>query len=130
SYAIENLNKTIRTSHTIDGGGSEIFVIDNNTSRSYCYAFNGNKLEIKVGTDSDSDCSDIGASFAEIVGDNSIDVSGSFSVKETDRSVGERGFVRTNIELRYVADALDNFEDDVVVIQSSVSLRDYGYNVP
>lgn len=125
SYAIEKLNKTIRTSHTIDGGGNEIFIIDNNTSESYCYFFDDNKLKLKTGNDSATDCGNIGGTASEIVGDSKIEISGSFSVKETDQTVFERGFVRTNIKIRYIDN--NDVNDDEIVIQSSVSLRDYGF---
>jgi len=128
SFAIEALNKTIRTSHTVDGGGSEVFIIDNNSSNSYCYSFGSDKLRRKTGADSATSCSDIGGAFSDIVGSGEILVSGSFAIKQTDRSAGERGFVRTNIRISHETDAIDNFDDDEIIIQSSVSLRDYGYN--
>lgn len=127
-YAIESLNKAIRTSHYIDGGGDEIFIIDNITGNSFCYRFNGDVLAEKMGNASATSCSDIGASFSDIVSDPDIEVTGSFSIKETDRDNSERGFVRTNIVLTYEADEREGFEEDEIIFQSSVSLRDYGYS--
>jgi len=138
-YAIEILNKTIRTSNNVDGsnaanGGDEIFIIDNYTKQGYCYKFNSNKLQRKIGV---SSCADGSVAFTDIVGSdsfNDIEVTGYFKIKPTDRVASvpdkKRGFVRTWIELTYPASAQDNFEDDVFRLQSSVSLRDYGYNSP
>jgi len=128
SYAIEALNKSIRTSHHIAGGGDEIFIIDNVTGNSFCYRFNGNVLEEKTGNDTANDCSDISASFSDVISHPEIEVTGSFSIKRTDRDNSERGFVRTNIVLKYTANEREGFEEDEILIQSSVSLRDYGYS--
>ncbi len=128
-YAIEILNKTIRTSHKIDGGGSEIFILDNVDNQSHCYKFENNKLKRKIGPDTASNCGDISEAFTDIVGSDEIKVVGTFKLKETDRAAFERGFIRTNLKLSYTATAQDNFQNDEVIIQSSVSLRDYGFNL-
>lgn len=130
SFAVESINKTIRTSNTIDSDSDgEVFIIDNNTGRSYCYFFSGDKLRRKTGDNTAADCDDIGGATYDLVGTNDIKVSGSFKVKESDLSNGERGFVRTNVIIEYQASAQDNFSNDKIIIQSGVSLRDYGYNL-
>lgn len=128
-YAIEVINKTIRTSHKINGDSSELFILDNLTEKSHCYKFDGSVLKRKIGDSSASNCGEIGEAFIKIVGSNEITVTGTFEIKETDRDDDERGFVRTNIKLKYTASAQDNFENDEVILQSSVSLRDYGFNL-
>jgi len=130
SYAIESINKTIRTSHTINDGGNKIFFIDNYLERSYCYSFEEGKLMRKTGDETMTECNDITDDSSEIVGSDKVEISGTFKIKKTDRESEskERGFVRTNLEIKYLADNLDKFDDDKIIIQSSVSLRDYGYN--
>ncbi len=127
-YAIEILNKTIRTSHKINDGGTEIFVLDNVDNQGHCYRFENDKLKRKIGpANSVSSCLDINdAAFIDIVGNNEIKVTGTFKLKETDLASDKRGFVRTNFKLSYATTDQDNFQDDEVIIQSSVSLRDYG----
>lgn len=127
SYAIESINKLIRTSHDINGDSSEIFIIDNdNASESYCYRFTADKLERGVGPGTAASCAGV-SSFSDIVGGGGVEVTGSFNIKETNRASNERGLVRTNLILSYPVDVASGFEADEITIQSSVSLRDYGY---
>jgi prepilin-type N-terminal cleavage/methylation domain-containing protein len=132
SYAIERLNKSIRTSNNVEGYTSEdeIFIKDNKTGANYCYFFQGDKLRVKTSaTDSHDECSDISNSTAsDLVGGGKTEISGSFKVKETDRDNSKRGFVRTNIVIKYNGDRV--VDEDEIVIQSSVSLRDYGFYDP
>lgn len=133
SYAIEKLNKSIRTSNHIKGDSSEdkIFIRDNLTGINYCYFFDSGegKLKMKTSTsDTDDECSDITSSPSDLVGNSKTEITGSFKVKETDRGNNKRGFVRTNIIIEYSGDRV--VDDDKITIQSSVSLRDYGFYDP
>ncbi|MFW5885068.1 MAG: PilW family protein [Patescibacteria group bacterium] len=136
-FTVEALNKTIRTSHTINADEPDfkksdaIFIKDNATDKSYCYKFKGGKLlkkDVTTSTEVNS-CSDVGTGFYEVVAFESDEgqVNGGFYVKYTDRFKDKRGFVRTVIELEY-GDSDSPFEKSEVLFQSSVSLRDYGYN--
>ena len=138
-FAIETLNKRIRTSHEIsddDGdasqfsSSSEIFFIDNVDGSRYCYMFAGNKLIADRVPDTSEalDCShgDFG-SFVDLVGtdDGKVEVDGAFFVKQTNENNRRRGFVRTVVEINYNDAAALVTEKDQVEIQSGVSLRDY-----
>lgn len=131
SYAIENLSKTIRTSNEIEvgAGDKELFIVDNSTGGRYCYHFNNNKLQVKIGDPSDDDCDDISNASSDMVGGDGVEVDGFFRVKQTDRDNNERGFVRINIILNYPTSNRENFDDDEIMVQSSVSLRDYGFDL-
>jgi hypothetical protein len=136
-FAVEALNKTIRTSHTINADNlnfnqsDTIFIKDNANDKSYCYKFEDDKLWKKDGTTSTevNSCSGMSGGFYEVVafepGEGTV--SGGFYVKDTDRFDDKRGFVRTVIKLEY-GDSNSPFEKSEVLFQSSVSLRDYGYN--
>jgi prepilin-type N-terminal cleavage/methylation domain-containing protein len=133
SYAIEFINKSVRTSHKViqEDGGKKLFIIDNETEKSYCYFFDesNNQLKRKSGGDSAGKCEEITGDFVTLAGDEQITVTGEFKVKETKRE-GEnktRGFVRTRIEIEN-EDDFSNQQDDKMIIQSSVSLRDYGFD--
>jgi len=133
SYAIEFINKTARTSNTIEEGGSKLFVIDNLAGNSYCFYFDDDKLKRKVGGSGAGDCNDIPTANSSVVaGSDKVEVDGSFQLKETDRNSTppRRGFIRTNIKLTSLSEDFDDFIDDEMIIQSSVSLRDYGFNSP
>ena len=144
-FAIESLNKKIRTSSNINDGDannfsprSEVFIIDNLDGSRHCYKFvdgGGGYGELQVGviTDSSSsatDCDDAGFSglFSSLVGAGKVMVvmgESNFYVKPTDETSGDRGFVRTSITIQYNDPTVPPAERDTVVIQSGVSLRDY-----
>jgi type II secretory pathway pseudopilin PulG len=140
-FAIEFLNKTIRTSHTIHsddmsfGNSSKIFIKDNAEDKSYCYKFDNNKLfkkEAVTSTEVNS-CGEMPStsSFYRVVGSEEINVSGGFFAKDTDVSGNERGLVRTVVELSYEGSATGSspFEKSGdLVMQSTVSIRDYSFN--
>lgn len=134
SYAIEKLNKSIRTSNHIKGDSSEdkIFTRDNLTGINYCYFFDSGDNRLKMKTDNDSghdECSEITSTASDLVGSSETEISGTFKVEETDRITdNKRGFVRTNIVIEYSGDRV--VDDDKITIQSSVSLRDYGFYDP
>lgn len=144
-FAIEALNKKIRTSHEIndgdlsDGGAGdysrekEVFVIDNVDLTKYCYKFDSTDNKLKMGkvltTDAGyaatADCGDF-ATLSELVGNGGkIKVTGNFYVKATDESNSQRGFVTTVISIEYLDGANLVFGSDKFSIQSSVSVRDY-----
>jgi prepilin-type N-terminal cleavage/methylation domain-containing protein len=131
-YAIEFISKMTRTSHNINSDNEkELFIKDNRENNSYCYLIDGdNKLKRKAGDNSAMSCSDIDSSnYVEVAGTEDIEIDGFFKVIETDRSAGIRGFVQLNIVLSN-KDSVVNFseKDDEMVIQTLVSLRDYGFN--
>ncbi|MFO7807341.1 MAG: type II secretion system protein [Candidatus Moraniibacteriota bacterium] len=137
-FAIESLNKTIRTSNNISVSVSdfnksdEIFIKDNVENKSYCYEFSGNRLQRKEATTSTeiNSCSDITSAFYELVGSSQVNVGGGFFVKDTDIPGGERGIVRTVIELSYES-PIENSpygQSGDLLLQSAVSLRDYSFN--
>lgn len=139
SYAMEFINKSIRTSNSIafDESGDEsdeIFIVDNFTEDRICYFFEDKQLKRKIGESDDISCDDISSEAVSVAGDNKVEITGKFKIKETDLTPESgkdktRGFVRTTVELKYTADAIDNFEEDKMTIQSSVSLRDYGFEL-
>jgi type II secretory pathway component PulJ len=134
SYAIEFINKAVRTSNNIKEGDcngdvcKELFVIDNYTDDRYCFYFDDSKIKRKIGSSGNS-CSEI-ADESVLAGNSKVKVEGTFSVKKTDRDEDQRGFIRTNIKLTYEVEKIDDFADDEMIIQSSVSLSDYGFNSP
>jgi prepilin-type N-terminal cleavage/methylation domain-containing protein len=134
SYAIERLNKSIRTSNNIEvhSSGERIYIKDNKTSTHYCYFFQSNKLRVSNRTKAQCLGSTFATSASDLVGSSKTEISGSFKVKETVRTAGggtdKRGFVRTNIVIKYNGDRV--VDEDEIVIQSSVSLRDYGFYDP
>ncbi len=138
-FAIETLNKKIRTSHQLsddDGdssqfeSSSEIFFIDNVDGSRYCYKFLADKLVVDKVPDT-SEALDCGHSdfnnFVDLAGtdDGKIIINGAFFVKQTNASNRKRGFVRTVIEVTYNNTGTMVAEKDNVKIQSGVSLRDY-----
>ncbi len=146
-FVTESANKKIRTSHNISDGAlndfsrsDEIFIIDNVGAVKYCYMFDGanNALTVaKIAPTEGSygaanDCSAAGftGNFSNVVGGgvgigSKISVTGGFFVKNTDEAINDRGFVRTVIVIEYNDTALSPSERDKVLIQSSVSIRDY-----
>ena len=145
-FAVEALNKKIRTSNNINGGADgtannytpstdQIFVIDNVDGTKYCYKFVGapnNKLQIaKIGTTDGGylaalDCSSGSFVFSDLVGMGTgpVEVTGRFYLKNSDEINDQRGFVTTVIEISYNDGGLPA-ERDSFNIQSSVSVRDY-----
>jgi len=143
-FAIETMNKKIRTSHDIsdheesDGTdftfkSAELFFVDNVDGSRICYQFNGasSTLEIAKADEGDphDDCNDfLAGDFTEVVGGagGDIEVDGGFFIKQSQPAnpTNERGFVRTVVEIKY-NDGGPVAEKDTVVIQSGVSLRDY-----
>ncbi|MDZ7612227.1 MAG: type II secretion system protein [Candidatus Moranbacteria bacterium] len=139
-FAVESLNKTIRTSHEIKADDESfdqsqtIFVEDNAQEKSYCYQFDNNKLQRKEAQrGAVNDCSGtFDSGFYDLVGSDEVAVNGGFYVKETVNSGSdkERGFVRTVVNLEYTGGGSNSpFEKSSVLFQSSVSLRDYGYDL-
>lgn len=144
-FAIESLNKKIRTSSNISDGDAddftkegEVFIIDNLDGSKHCYKFvdgDGDgygELEVGIvdGTSSATDCSDADFSgkFSSLVGAGKVMVvmsESNFYVKPTDEASGARGFVRTSITIQYDDPSVPPAERDTIVIQSGVSLRDY-----
>jgi prepilin-type N-terminal cleavage/methylation domain-containing protein len=127
-YAIEFINKAARTSNTIKGENDKLFVIDNYAGASYCFYFEGNKLKRKVGGSGASNCASISTTPSVIAGSDKVKVNGTFSIKETDRNSNQRGFIRTSVIISHESESIDDFDEDRMIIQSSVSLRDYGFN--
>ena len=125
NFAIESMSRHIRTSNHIDDGGDEVFIKDNVDGSTYCYEFADGKLTEKKGDDTATKCDDITTASYELAGTDDVSVSGSFRVKETNLSRGRRGFVTINIVVEYIASALDDFNDDKIIIQTGVSSRDY-----
>ncbi len=130
SYAIEKLNKTIRTSNNIKvhSSGERIFIIDNKTKANNCYFFQDYKLKFSNKTEDECFGGSYDAGAADLVGSSKTKISGSFKIKETDRVNNQRGFVRTNIVIEYSGNNI--IDNDKIIIQSAVSLRDYGFNNP
>lgn len=138
-FAIEGLNKRIRTSSNIEfesgrewsGNNKKLYIKDNVKGDGYCYQIvDGDKLTVvkNAGGGSLSDCSSGGET---LVGGNAdIKVSGSFFVKDTDEDVDkERGLVTTVLTIGYEPNnTTDPYQKDSFTIQSTVSLRDYGMN--
>jgi prepilin-type N-terminal cleavage/methylation domain-containing protein len=130
SYAIEFISKMARTSHDISSNDpKELFIKDNQENNSYCYSIVDNKLKRKSGDSSVSSCADIGSSYVDVAGSDDIEVDGFFTLEETDKSTNKRGFVQVSVTLRNKTSPIDfSSEDDEIVIQTLVSLRDYGFN--
>jgi prepilin-type N-terminal cleavage/methylation domain-containing protein len=130
-FAIESISKKARTSSGINGGGQEVFFIDNaQEDVSYCYQFTTNGsgvdvLQVGEGTADFSSCSDI-TTFNELLGESKTDITGSFEVVETDNSVDPktRGQLKISIKITYEG-GLGVQSNSERVIQSTVSLRDY-----
>lgn len=140
-FAIETLNKKIRTSHDIKDlddvtqftiESPYLFFIDNVDGSRNCYYFNAvtNTLQFCKGPDDTTlgNCQDLiddGQSFVDLAGGSgNVEVTGRFFIKESDPASEVRGFVRTVVEINY-NDGGRVAEKDTVVIQSGVSLRDY-----
>lgn len=143
-FAIEALNKKIRTSNSISGGSAgsdnnysatdQVFVIDNVDRTKYCYKFDtaNNKLVMgKVPTTdavayaATADCGDF-TTFSDLVGNGGkIKITGDFYLKDTETTNNRRGFVTTVINIEYADSASTFAEKDLFTIQSSVSVRDY-----
>lgn len=149
-FAMEQLNKKIRTSHLVTtnglagggagenystGGETNLLVIDNVDDKPYCYEFYDIYLVVKEDLlspgDSNGngvmDCSDIDNMALEgnpVVGGGVITVTGKFFVKETDAS-SQRGMVTTVVEIQYNSGSSDPNQKEIIRLQSTVSVRDY-----
>ena len=138
-FAIEKLNKKIRTSKEINGddgivtsltGSNEVFFVDNVDATKQCFKFENDKLFFDA-IDADSDavnCSHADFNnFEALIGsdDGKIKVSGEFILRQTDSVQNDRGFVRTVVTIKYNDASTMVTEKDSVTIQSGVSLRDY-----
>lgn len=131
SYAIEFISKMARTSHDINSNDpKELFIKDNQENSSYCYSIIDKKLKRKTGDNSAMSCSDIdNSNYVEVAGSDDIEIDGVFTLEETDKSMNKRGFVQISATLRNKVSSIDfSSEDDEIVIQTLVSLRDYGFN--
>jgi prepilin-type N-terminal cleavage/methylation domain-containing protein len=125
SYTIEFVNKVARMSHEVEESSNRLFIKDNVTRSSYCYYFDDDKLKRRTGG---TDCSGVNGSDPVVAGNDVIEVSGKFEVVETDRNNNKRGLVKINIVLENKTEAIDEVSGgDKMVIQSLVSLRDYGF---
>ena len=134
-FAMDEISKRIRTSNNIIGdnfqtGGDRVFIISN-TGTSYCYEFNDGKLTVKKGDESARDCDDLNNADAVTlvgpeVGSELVTVKGKFYVKPTSIDNNHRGLIRMVIIVTYNKDKSSPFEKDEVVVQTTVSLRDYG----
>lgn len=128
SYAIEFISKITRTSHDVVSSNSkELFIKDNQEKKAYCYLIDGQKLIRRSGDISKNNCSELDSSSnVEVAGNDNIEIDGEFKVVETTST--KRGFVQMTIILKNKKTAI-NFsdEDDQMVVQTLVSLRDYGF---
>lgn len=136
-FLTEKINKRIRTSYDVSGGDSEmeggtteIFVIDNVNEYRYCYKFENGSLTVaeKDNSIDVASCDDFdNGEFRDLIGGDGVDnikVEGKFYVKKTDLDQEKRGFVRTVLKIIYNQEG-GYQERDEVIIQSGVSLRDY-----
>ena len=127
-FAIEGLNKKIRTSNSIIGSWSSaskaIFLVDNVDGGKYCYKFSSGKLYSGKLAESATGCPSALSGLSVLVGDSLVLVDGSFYVKDTVAT--SRGVVTTVVNLSYNDAATSQAEKQGdIVLQSTVSLRDY-----
>lgn len=138
-FAIEKLNKKVRTSSDINGDdgavtnlteSDEIFFVDNVDHTKQCFKFENGKL-LFDSTDVDSTATNCSHGdfndFKPLVGsdDGKTEIEGFFLLRQTNEALDDRGFVRTVITIKYNDASTLVAEKGEVTIQSSVSLRDY-----
>ncbi len=138
-FAIEKLNKKVRTSSDISGSGAvdpkltksnEIFFVDNVDSTKQCFKFeNDNLLFDSVDADSDAvNCSHSDFNDFEILvgsSDGKTKIDGSFFLRQSNEAIDDRGFVKTVIKIEHNDTSSIVTEKSEITIQSGVSLRDY-----
>lgn len=114
-FAMENINKLVRTSQISDPSddspdASSITFTTNLGADEYEYIFQGGKLQVSK---NDGD-------YVDLVGGDQMSVSGHFDVlaPQTD----QRGFVATEITIRFGQSGTPS-EEDSVTVRSGVSLR-------
>jgi prepilin-type N-terminal cleavage/methylation domain-containing protein len=139
-FAIEKLNKKVRTSSGINGDdgmvtnflteSKEIFFVDNVDQTKQCFKFENKKLyfdTVDAGSDA-VDCSHGDFNdFKALVGsdDGKTEIEGFFLLRQTNEALHDRGFVRTVITIKHNDASALVAEKSEFTIQSAVSLRDY-----